>query len=71
VKARVTTPWVGRGTFTDPYRPAISALFTLGSWQDVTGAIPSATGTFDVEAIAAEAVISQIEAAGYPVVRLP
>jgi hypothetical protein len=71
VRARITTTWVGTGTFADPYRPAISALFNLCRWQDMTGATPSATGTFDVEAVAADTVIGEIEAAGYPVVRLP
>jgi hypothetical protein len=70
VRARITTPWVGTGTFADPYRPAVGALFTLSSFQDITGVVPSATGTFDVEVEAADTVISQIEAAGYPVVRL-
>ena len=36
ITARILTPWSGKGSDGDPFRPAVAA-YPLATWRDVTG----------------------------------
>lgn len=71
-RAAITTAWTGTGSSTeDAQRPALSDVYSLGSWTDITGQpaenLHPDPNAFTVEIMCEDAVLAQMDADGVPI----
>ncbi len=58
---RITTPWIGSGTYGDPYRPALADAHPVASWVDLSGANPKLNQPYSIQVTCDDATLAAIQ----------